>query len=97
MNPIEESLGRLHGRVYGMVQGVGFRYSTVNQARRGNLTGYVRNLNDGSVEVLAEGSITELKSLLSWLNVGPPSAVVRRVEHRLTSYGGNYRNFSVDF
>jgi acylphosphatase len=76
---------------------VGFRYSTVNQARRGNLTGYVRNLPDGSVEVIAEGQASNLKALLSWLEHGPPGAVVRRVEHRFTAFGGTYRNFSVEF
>jgi len=48
----------------GTVQGVGFRYSTQNVARRFNVTGWVRNRSDGRVEILSEGSETELKSFI---------------------------------
>ena len=46
-------------RVTGIVQGVGFRYATVDEARRLRLTGWVRNTGDGAVEVLAEGGPEE--------------------------------------
>ncbi|QHM70532.1 acylphosphatase [Mixta intestinalis] len=66
--------------VYGQVQGVGFRYSTQMQARQLGLTGYARNRDDGSVEVLACGESDKLEQLLMWLKAGGPrSARVDRV------------------
>jgi len=59
-------------RIYGRVQGVGFRYSTWREARALGLTGYARNLDDGSVEVVACGTPEELEKLLSWLQAGGP-------------------------
>ncbi|MDU4094468.1 MAG: acylphosphatase [Pantoea sp.] len=64
--------------VHGQVQGVGFRYSTQMQAQQLGLTGYARNLDDGSVEVLACGERVE--QLVAWLKAGGPrSARVDRV------------------
>lgn len=66
--------------VHGRVQGVGFRYSTQMQAQQLGLTGYARNLDDGSVEVLACGDSEPLEQLLGWLKAGGPrSARVDRV------------------
>ncbi|EJD6311838.1 TPA: acylphosphatase [Raoultella ornithinolytica] len=66
--------------VYGSVQGVGFRYSTQREALRLGLTGYARNLDDGSVEVLACGEEDQVAVLIAWLNAGGPrSARVDRV------------------
>ncbi len=87
----------LHARIHGIVQGVGFRYSTIMRARRFRLTGYARNMSDGTVEVVAEGTKTDLESLLSWLRQGPSSAVVDRVEHRFMPYSGSYADFGVDY
>jgi acylphosphatase len=70
--------------VDGMVQGVGFRYATVRQARALGLTGTVRNLADGRVEVVAEGEEQRLARLQGWL-AGPPHARVpdsRRALHQ---------------
>jgi acylphosphatase len=80
-----------------MVQGVGFRYSTVRQAQRLKVSGYVRNRPDGSVEVVAEGEATGIDALLKWLKSGPPGAIVRRTEVREVPYAGVYRRFSVEF
>ncbi|HKS35066.1 MAG TPA: acylphosphatase [Enterobacteriaceae bacterium] len=66
--------------VHGRVQGVGFRYSTQHEAKRLGLTGYARNLDDGSVEVLVCGDAGQVEQLLAWLRAGGPrSAVVERV------------------
>ena len=66
--------------VYGSVQGVGFRYSTQREALRLGLTGYARNLDDGSVEVLACGEDQQVTALIAWLQAGGPrSARVDRV------------------
>ena len=66
--------------VHGQVQGVGFRYSTQMQAQQLGLTGYARNLDDGSVEVLACGEPERVEQLVAWLKAGGPrSARVDRV------------------
>ncbi len=71
----------LHAVVHGRVQGVFFRASTQKKAQALGLTGWVRNLPDGTVEVLAAGPRSVLERLLEWLHQGPPLARVQRVEH----------------
>jgi acylphosphatase len=66
--------------VKGRVQGVWFRESTRRQAGALGITGYAKNLADGSVEVLACGESAALQRLAEWLEVGPPAARVTRVE-----------------
>ena len=67
-------------RVSGRVQGVFFRASTQREARRLGLSGYAKNLPDGSVEVLACGSEASVAELKEWLWVGPPASRVTAVE-----------------
>lgn len=67
-------------RVSGRVQGVGFRYATLDEARRLGLSGWVRNLPDGRVEVLAQGETARLDQFFRWLQQGPPTARVTSVE-----------------
>jgi len=62
--------------VAGRVQGVFFRASTREEARRLGLSGYARNLADGRVEVLACGPRAAVAELRDWLSVGPPLARV---------------------
>lgn len=66
--------------ISGSVQGVFFRQSTVNEATRLGLQGYVKNLRDGRVEVLACGEVRLLAQLEIWLQHGPPMATVSGVE-----------------
>ena len=56
--------------VYGRVQGVGFRYTTQYEAKRLGLTGYAKNLDDGSVEVVACGEEGQVEKLMQWLKSG---------------------------
>ncbi|MGC0849565.1 acylphosphatase [Pantoea agglomerans] len=66
--------------VHGRVQGVGFRYSTQAEARTLGVLGYARNLDDGSVEVLAWGEAEQVDALIAWLKAGGPrSASVEKV------------------
>ncbi len=84
-----------HVLIYGRVQGVFFRASARDKARELGLTGYVRNLPDGSVELEAEGDEQALQELISWCHRGPPEARVDRVE---TSWGeatDRWEEFSV--
>jgi len=72
---------RVRMRISGRVQGVFFRDSCQQMARRLGVHGWVRNLADGSVEVAAEGSRDAVDALAAWCRKGPPQAVV--VEVRL--------------
>ncbi|MFW0697568.1 acylphosphatase [Pantoea sp. R13S299] len=66
--------------VHGRVQGVGFRYSTQAEARTLGVLGYAKNLEDGSVEVLAWGEAEQVEALIAWLKAGGPrSARVDKV------------------
>jgi acylphosphatase len=70
----------LHAVVYGDVQGVGFRYFVQRRAGEMGLSGWVRNLPDGNVEVVAEGNRAALGRLLELLGKGPGLADVDRVD-----------------
>ena len=63
----------------GRVQGVGYRASTVDEARAYGLTGWVRNLPDGGVELEAQGDEARVTALLAWCAQGPPAARVAGV------------------
>ena len=71
---------RARWRVYGRVQGVGFRWFTRAAARSLQLSGYVRNLPDGTVEIEAAGPTDRLDNLHHTLTYGPPGSDVEAVE-----------------
>jgi len=66
----------MHVWITGMVQGVSFRYYTMLQAERWNLSGWVRNLYDGRVEAVFCGRADAVKDMLAWCGHGPPAADV---------------------
>jgi acylphosphatase len=66
--------------VRGRVQGVGFRANTQRKAAGLGLTGWVKNLEDGAVEALAEGPIAAIDEFVSWCGRGPSGARVESVE-----------------
>lgn len=90
-------LASVHAVVYGYVQGVFFRAFVSRKASELGLSGYVRNLPQGAVEVVAEGERKQLEKLTSQLKIGPPSARVERVTVNWSGYSGKYRDFSVRY
>ncbi|MEN3010505.1 MAG: acylphosphatase [Candidatus Bipolaricaulaceae bacterium] len=86
---------RVHLFVSGRVQGVFFRAHTRDLAQRLGLTGFVRNLPDGRVEVVAEGPEEKLQELIAFCHQGPPLAHVTGVELRWEEPTGEFRGFSV--
>jgi acylphosphatase len=72
----EEEVERIHIFVSGVVQGVGFRYSALRTADSLGLKGWVRNVEDGRVEILAEGGSKAIEALLKWCERGPSRAKV---------------------
>jgi acylphosphatase len=85
---------RVHLLVSGRVQGVFFRGFTEAEARRLGLAGWVRNLPDGRVEVLAEGERASLEALVRHCASGPPAARVDRVEQAWSAYQGDLAPFT---
>lgn len=85
---------RLSARVYGMVQGVGFRYWTMGKAEELGLSGIVKNLDDGSVSVVAEGPRHRVQELLDWLKSDNTPGRVERVEDTLSAAEGGFRGFN---
>ena len=65
--------------IRGVVQGVGFRYAMLAQARLLGITGWVRNRRDGSVEAMISGDAAQVEAMLSWSRIGPGGAVVDAV------------------
>ena len=86
---------RLHAIVHGRVQGVSFRYYTVQRARELGVTGYARNLWDESVEVMAEGPRAAVDELLAFLRVGPRSAFVTGVDVQWLASTDEFQRFEV--
>jgi acylphosphatase len=86
----------LRALVRGRVQGVGFRFFVEAQAVALGLKGFVRNLNNGTaVEVVAEGKMPELETLLALLREGPPLAFVERVDVSWAAATGEYPGFRI--
>jgi acylphosphatase len=88
---------RLEAIVRGYVQGVGFRAFVQRQARAIGLTGWVRNTADGDVQVVAEGSRSDLIAFADRLRDGPSEAEVQDVELIWQPYSGAFTNFEVRF
>ena len=90
-----EDLAQAHILVTGRVQGVFFRASTLEQAQALGLTGFVQNLPDGGVEIVAEGPRYALEDLVTWARHGPPMAHVDDVSVQWRPYEGRYRTFMI--
>ena len=77
---------KVHVRVLisGLVQGVGYRFSTSAEARRHRLAGWVRNLSNGQVEAVFEGDRPDVIKILAWCQHGPVGSIVQNVQ---TEYG----------
>lgn len=86
---------RLHLHIYGRVQGVFYRATTCDEARRLGLTGWVRNCSDGSVELIAEGPEQKLIRLREWCRQGPPAAKVERLEESWSTASGEFADYSI--
>lgn len=86
---------RAHIIVSGLVQGVYFRDSTRRKARELGVTGWVRNLPNGSVEAVLEGERDGVEGVVRWTRQGPPGAVVERVDVDWQEYQGEFGTFEI--
>jgi len=83
--------------IKGIVQGVNFRYYTQREAKRNNLTGWVRNLPDRSVAALFEGEEEDVEMMIQWCRHGPPSARVTELIAQKEEFRGEFQSFSILF
>ena len=88
----------LHAKIYGRVQGVGFRFYTKEAASRLGLTGKVRNVWDGTVEVEAYGPRNKIETFLEILKKGPRASRVERVKYHIQEVTSSpYKTFFIDY
>lgn len=83
--------------IHGRVQGVAFRHYTCQEALELGVTGWVRNLPDGSVEGLFEGNEDAVAALVEWCRSGPAAAQVDRLEISTDSYSGTFTGFNITY
>ncbi|HVF12771.1 MAG TPA: acylphosphatase [Actinomycetota bacterium] len=70
---------RAHVWLTGRVQGVFFRQEAYERAVKNQITGWIKNLDDGRVEVVLEGAGVPVRAMMGWLHIGPPQARVEDV------------------
>lgn len=97
MNQPEQHHLSLHAIVHGRVQGVNFRGYTNQQAISLGVTGWIRNLSDGTVETVAEGPESALNAYLEWLRTGPPASLVEGVDATWDNASGQFQDFKVRY
>lgn len=88
---------RIHIVVQGRVQGVGFRFECRREAIRLGLEGWVRNMDDGSVEIVAEGEQDMVDRMVQWSRSGPSGAYVDACRATPEPPTGAFNSFEVRF
>jgi acylphosphatase len=88
---------RFHVYISGRVQGVFFRANAAKQALSLGLTGWVKNLPDGSVEAVFEGETNNAEAMLSWCRTGTPPARVDNIEYTEEKADGSFDSFKIVF
>ncbi len=83
--------------ISGTVQGVSYRASTQEQARKRGIVGWVRNLQDGRVEALVQGTRDLVEELIRWCHTGPPAAKVEKVAVTSEEVGDDLKGFEVRY
>ena len=88
---------RIHIFIAGRVQGVFFRQSTRVIAIKNNVNGFVRNLDDGRVEIVAEGEQQNINNLATWCKTGPANSRVDEFELSEENSTSEFENFEVRY
>lgn len=86
---------QLHLIIHGRVQGVFFRDCTVRKAKELGVIGWVKNLADGTVEMVAQGERARLEALRDWCNEGSPTAKVEKIEAEWESVAERFEDFRI--
>jgi acylphosphatase len=90
-------LSRIHVFVSGRVQGVAYRFFAERRAAEIQVTGWVRNLRDGRIEIVAEGQKVDLERFLEFLRQGPRMAKVDGLDLLWEDYRGEFKDFRIEF
>ena len=84
-------------KVYGKVQGVFFRQTTIAKAKELNVAGYTLNAKDGTVEIMAQGTGENIDALIAWCHHGPERARVDKVEVKEVEEKTSFRSFELKY
>ena len=87
----------VHILVTGKVQGVFFRQATKVIAIKNHVTGWVKNLESGQVEILLEGKDQNVNSIVEWCHNGPANSRVDEIKIKQQKFSGQYSNFEVRY
>lgn len=90
-----EANARAHALIAGRVQGVAFRWETLQAAERHQVTGWVRNLPDRRVEAVFEGPRPQVNAVLDWCRQGPAISRVDTVDIQWEAFKGEFEGFSI--
>ena len=93
---MEEKI-RAHIIVSGRVQGVYFREQTRKGAKKLDISGWVKNLEDGRVEAIFEGEKGKVEKMIDWVRQGPAFANVKDIELEWQEHKGEFKNFKVRY
>lgn len=88
---------RLTLKISGLVQGVGYRYTSQNEAKKRKFTGYIDNLDDGAVELVVEGEEKDLKDFINWCYNGVGPAMVHNIDESWSEATGEFSDFVIKF
>jgi acylphosphatase len=88
---------RAHIIISGRVQGVFFRYTMQQMASASDVKGWAKNLPDGGVESVLEGSKEDVEKVIKWSHQGPAGAIVQDVEVEWEKYTGEFKDFSIKY
>ena len=90
-------MDRVHLHISGRVQGVFFRMSTRQKAKELNISGYVQNISDGRVEIVAEGRGRDIESFVVWCRRGPPEAEVSSLQVQYKPVSNRFTDFEIHY
>jgi len=96
IDDLEKDYIQCIARVFGIVQGVGFRMYVKKEAEKMEVVGYVKNCTNGSVEIVAEGNRKNLNEFIKQIKIGPPHARVENMNLRFQSSKNKYSNFNIE-
>ncbi|MDM8538498.1 acylphosphatase [Desulfobacterales bacterium HSG17] len=94
---MSEKKVRAHILISGKVQGVFFRAETQKAAKRHNVSGWVRNKSNGTVEALIEGKEKDVALILEWCKTGSPLSKVKNIDIRWGDYQGEFSDFTISY